>query len=269
MPRIRAVKPEFFRSPDVAAVEPLCRLFYQALWCWADDFGVGETNINGLLGFAFPDDDQIYDSELRTFRAVSAQDVRTFCADCAHHFSVTFYIVRGRHYYQVQNWQQHQRFEKREARRQYPPPDDPDAVPDLQFQESAQCGAKSAQKVRKTRAGTGEQGTGEQGNRGTGEEQTRATALRTPATPQDFDAFWATYPRRRDKRKAEKAYSAALKRADPDTILEGARRYAEDPNREDRYTKYPEGWLNGDGWLDEPLPARNGHAVTKVDWENL
>ena len=166
MPRIRAVKPEFFRSPDVAAVEPLCRLFYQALWCWADDFGVGETNINGLLGFAFPDDDQIYDSELRTFRAVSAQDVRTFCADCAHHFSVTFYIVRGRHYYQVQNWQQHQRFEKREARRQYPPPDDPDAVPDLQFQESAQCGAKSAQKVRKTRAGTGEQGTGEQGNRG-------------------------------------------------------------------------------------------------------
>jgi hypothetical protein len=77
----------------------------------------------------------------------------------------------------------------------------------------------------------------------------------------NFAIFWAVYPRRRDKRKAAKAYTAALKRADPDTILQGARRYAEDPNRDDRYTKYAEGWLNGDGWLDEPLPSRNGDAA--------
>ena len=72
MPRIRTLKPEFFRSPDTAKVDFPVRIFYQALWCWADDFGIGETNINGLLGFAFPDEDEF-----------TAQDLRRFCADFA------------------------------------------------------------------------------------------------------------------------------------------------------------------------------------------
>jgi hypothetical protein len=54
-----------------------------------------------------------------------------------------------------------------------------------------------------------------------------------------------------------------LKRADADTIIAGADRYAQDPNRQEQYTKYAEGWLNGDGWLDEPLP-RSGNANGQV-----
>lgn len=170
MPRIRTLKPEFFRSPSTAKVEPLCRIFYQALWCWADDFGIGETNIYGLLGFAFPDDDQIYDETLRGFRAVSAQDVRRFCADVAQHFGVTFYIVRGRHYYAIPTWNDHQKTERREDRRKNPTPDDPEAMPDLQFHPCADFAPDIPRKIgadsRKICAGTGEQG-----NRGTGEER--------------------------------------------------------------------------------------------------
>jgi hypothetical protein len=88
--------------------------------------------------------------------------------------------------------------------------------------------------------------------------KTCATTSRD-AVPPHFEDFWAVYPRRRDRRKAEKAFTNALKRADPDTIIAGADRYARDPNRPEQFTKYAEGWLNGDGWLDEPLPARNGH----------
>lgn len=169
MPRIRTLKPEFFRSPSTAKVDPLVRLFYQALWCWADDFGIGETNIYGWLGFAFPDGQEIYDPELRGFRALSAQDLRRFCADVARHFEITFYIVRGRHYYAIGNWEQHQKTERREGRRKNPRPDDPEAIPDLQFQDCAEsapiCAGKPAQNPRKTGAGTGEQG-----NRGTGEK---------------------------------------------------------------------------------------------------
>jgi len=103
----------------------------------------------------------------------------------------------------------------------------------------------------------------------------RSAAAR-PNPPPHFDEFWAAYPRRRDRRKAEKAFTAALKRADPDAIIAGAVRYATDPNREDQFTKYAEGWLNGDGWLDEPLPNRHptNTGPSKVDrkvngWLNI
>jgi hypothetical protein len=157
MPRIRTIKPEFFRSPSTAKVDPVVRIFYQALWCWADDFGVGETNIYGLLGFAFPDSD-----------GISAQDVRRFCADVAQHYDVTFYIVRERHYYAINNWEQHQKTERRADRRKYPGPDDPEAMPDMQFHgrtESAPIRTEGAARNPREKCA----GTGEQGNRGTEE----------------------------------------------------------------------------------------------------
>jgi hypothetical protein len=79
--------------------------------------------------------------------------------------------------------------------------------------------------------------------------------------PPRFDDFWAAYPLRRDKGNAVKAFANALKRADADTIIAGARRYANDPGRDDRYTKYAQGWLNADCWLDEPLPSRASPAA--------
>lgn len=126
MPRIRTIKPDFFTSPDVAQASHAVRLFYQALWCWADDFGIGETNINGLLGFAFPDSD-----------GFTAQDLRRFCADCAQHFGITFYTVRGRHYYAIPTWEKHQKLERRTDRRKHPTPEDPDATPDQRIYGSA------------------------------------------------------------------------------------------------------------------------------------
>ncbi|AVJ50262.1 replication initiation protein [Mycobacterium phage Mendokysei] len=156
MPRIRTIKPEFFRSPDTARVDFPVRIFYQALWCWADDFGVGETNIYGLLGFAFCDED-----------GFTAQDLRRFCADVAQHYGVIFYEVRGRHYYAIPSWREHQKTESREDRRKYPPPDHPEAVPDLRFQPCADSAPDDRRETGAESRGT-VAGTGEQGNRGTG-----------------------------------------------------------------------------------------------------
>lgn len=79
--------------------------------------------------------------------------------------------------------------------------------------------------------------------------------------PDAFEDFWNAYPIKRDKGKALKAWEKATRRTDPDNILAGATRYREDPNRSDQYTKYAEGWLNGDGWEDEPLPTRTGQLT--------
>ena len=82
----------------------------------------------------------------------------------------------------------------------------------------------------------------------------------------NFLDFWEAYPRHRDKLKAFGAWRNAVDRLAATTgatatqaqaqIMEGALRYRNDPGREDQYTKYAEGWLNGDGWEDEPLPPR-------------
>lgn len=164
MARIRTIKPDFFRSPDTAKVDFPVRLFYQALWCWADDFGIGETNLHGLLGFAFPDEDEF-----------TAQDVRRFCAEVAAHFGARFYTVRGRHYYAIPSWEKHQKLERRTDRRKNPTPDDPDAVPDLRFHP---CADSAPEEPRKNGAETALEREGEQGNRGKGNFLVRATGVR-------------------------------------------------------------------------------------------
>lgn len=80
-----------------------------------------------------------------------------------------------------------------------------------------------------------------------------------------FAKFWTAYPIKRDKKKAYKPFLKALDRASLEQLIDGARQYAQDPNRDDKFTKYAEGWLNGDCWNDGPLPARATGARTTVD----
>jgi len=72
-----------------------------------------------------------------------------------------------------------------------------------------------------------------------------------------FDEFWSVYPRKVGKADALKAYAKALKNASAAEILEGATRYAQDPNREPEYTAHPATWLNRGSWSDDPLPPKS------------
>ncbi|UVK62583.1 helix-turn-helix DNA binding domain protein [Arthrobacter phage TaylorSipht] len=73
----------------------------------------------------------------------------------------------------------------------------------------------------------------------------------------DFEAFWAVYPRRVARAAALKAWAKAVKETPAEEIVAGARRYAEDPNREAQFTAYPATWLNGGRWSDEAMPAKS------------
>lgn len=71
----------------------------------------------------------------------------------------------------------------------------------------------------------------------------------------NFEDFWAAYPRKTARLSAVKAWQKAIKTADAAAIVAGARRYAEDPNREAKFTAYPATWLNAGRWEDEALPS--------------
>jgi hypothetical protein len=83
--------------------------------------------------------------------------------------------------------------------------------------------------------------------------------LEAPPEPEEdhFSLFWAAYPRKVGKPQALRAWKKALKGGTHwSIIVGGAAAYAEDPNREDAFTKHPGPWLNAEAWNDGPLPER-------------
>lgn len=82
-----------------------------------------------------------------------------------------------------------------------------------------------------------------------------------------FERFWAVYPYKADVADAEKAWGQIRREyegLDPESVIAGAERYANDPNRSDAYTKGPGAWLRAKAWENPPLPAR-GNNIAPVE----
>jgi len=80
---------------------------------------------------------------------------------------------------------------------------------------------------------------------------TRAEEPREPSEPRGFSAFWNAYGHKKAVGAARRAYGIAIKRASPETIIEGARVYA--LTRNPQFVKNAATWLNGECWADDPL----------------
>lgn len=77
-----------------------------------------------------------------------------------------------------------------------------------------------------------------------------------------FDEFWSVYPRKAAKDAAARAWQKAVRREAAEVILAGARRYADDPNRDPAFTAHAATWLNQGRWADEPLPGRSTRGTS-------
>jgi hypothetical protein len=97
------------------------------------------------------------------------------------------------------------------------------------------------------------------------EEQVKEVINPQPALADAFKEFWAIYPMHREKQDAIKAFEKAVKAVGVEVILEGARKYRDDPYRSKSYTKYPATWLNKGCWDDDPLPPRELTADEKAE----
>jgi len=70
-----------------------------------------------------------------------------------------------------------------------------------------------------------------------------------------FDSFWGVYPRKQGRGKAKEAFVKAVQSATLEAVMDGARRYATDPNLPDpQFIPLPATWLNQERWEDGPLP---------------
>jgi hypothetical protein len=85
-----------------------------------------------------------------------------------------------------------------------------------------------------------------------------------------FEEFWETYPKKVDKGAALRAFRKAAKTQDLALVIEGAKRYAEDPNLPDKqFVKNPATWLNAESWNNGPLPKRKTtDSKALEEWAN-
>jgi hypothetical protein len=83
----------------------------------------------------------------------------------------------------------------------------------------------------------------------------RKPRLQQKTIDRHFDTFWAAYPRRESKQGARDKFARLLRDGmDPETLIEGARRYAaycRKVNREREKIKHPTTWLNQGCWDDD------------------
>ena len=81
-----------------------------------------------------------------------------------------------------------------------------------------------------------------------------------------FADFWDAFADKRGRPNAAKAFKAACKRADPEEIISGARRYAARRGPEQRFGKMAQGWLNDDRWTVEAAPQRDAYEDHLKSW---
>lgn len=94
---------------------------------------------------------------------------------------------------------------------------------------------------------------------------TNSSSQERSSAREGFDEFWNVYPRTDDKVKARKAWAGALRLADVETIVAGAARYRDDPNRDPAFTKLAATWLHAGSWDNGALPPRPENGHRRVD----
>ena len=156
--RIRSIKPEFWRSRDIANLNWDARLVFIGLWSYVDDNGVGKDIDYDIIGDLFAAD--LVKDPRETVARVSRA-----LASLSEAGLIYRYEFDGTPYLEIATWSRHQRIDK-PGKSRYPshemaePNDSNGSDPD-----SRDCRESVARPHRDFHARN--RGTGEQGNRGT------------------------------------------------------------------------------------------------------
>lgn len=232
MPRIRTIKPEFFRSPPVGALSPEARLLFIGMWTEADDEGRLLGSAKHLAGALFPFDEK-----------ATAGRVESWIEELVLAHLVVPYVSKGVRYFHIRSWAEHQKINRPTPSKL---PDPSVSTHDLLTDDSL------PERNREQGSGTG--------NREQGSALTRAAR-----ESNRFDDFWAVYPRRVGKGEARKCYDRRIRSGtSEEALLAGAQRYAAwvaaGGVEAMRFVAHPSTWLNQGREADDlpPPAAMNG-----------
>jgi hypothetical protein len=178
MPRIRSIKPGFFRSEDVSALPLRARLTWIGLWTHCDDAGRAKDNARLIKGDIWPLD------------AVGLRDIEEDLETLATHGRIVRYEVDGKRYLEIVNWHAHQAISKPTPSRipapsqgriltDEEPPEDLDDAPEADHYSTPPVGLP--EDSGRTPVGKGKEGKGGEGKGG----EARASASDPAPAPSD------------------------------------------------------------------------------------
>lgn len=262
MARIRTVKPEFWSSPDVGDVSRDARLTFIGLWNEADDTGRLEAVPAQIRSTLFPYDDD-----------VTIEQVCGWLNELARQGLVRLYAAGRRAYLHITGWADHQKISNPSNPR-CPDPDDcrqidsitPTIQRDLARVSSddtpSTLGTPSADPIETLdRPSTPDRRTvGPSERRNVGEHR---DADASPPADDQFDDFWARYPRgKAGKRGGDGSRKAARQkwrrmtkkdRAAALAAVDNYRAHVESPDGP--YAAHATTWLNQERWEQWQQPA--------------
>jgi hypothetical protein len=240
--RIRTIKPSFWKSEDVAALSYHDRLLFIGLWNFVEDSGVGKDSATGITIELFPLDLLTQEPDMVFMQVSDGMD------NLARQGLIHRYTVDGKRYFRVNGFGEHQVINKpTKGKNPLPPSGDPQGA---LWDDSDTTPVVVPEDYRVERKGKERKG----------KDLMSAGA---DADPPGFLEFYTAYPRKEAKGQARSAYVKALTKTNPQALLEGATRYAQDASRSKQFTKLPATWLNGECWDDDPLPVKVDREPSK------
>ncbi|MBT1162868.1 hypothetical protein [Bifidobacterium sp. SO1] len=156
--RIRSIKPEFWRSRDIAKLDWDTRLIFIGLWSYVDDNGVGKDIDFDIIG-------DLFASDLMNDPRETVARVSRALATLSEAGLIYRYEVDGTPYLEIVNWAKHQRIDK-PGKPRYPKHNAQNGGIPTKTTDPRESVARVSRECRDIST----PGTGEQGNRGTGEQ---------------------------------------------------------------------------------------------------
>lgn len=256
--RIRSIKPEFWRSRDIAALDWETRLLFIGLWSYVDDNGVGKDIDFDIAGDLFAPD--LIGNARETVARVS-RGLRTLF----EHGLIYRYEVDGKPFLEIATWTRHQRIDKPNKPR-YEKHDSKNAV----IATIPELIRESVARVSRTSNESPATGTEEQRNRGT-EDIKNTMPDSHPAKREyspEFERFWNEYPVKDGKKPASKAFEKALRKISLDDLIGAVQRYSAWLRMTGTKPKWAQGWLNDERWND-PLVVSSHSQQPSRSSQNL
>lgn len=246
MPRIRTIKPSFFTSLTIAELTYEQRLTFIGLWTHVDDEGRSVCDPRLIKAALWPLDDRTIADIERDLGALTEASL------------IAQYKVGSRRYLTVNGWREHQHI-NRPRKSELPGPGSDGSKPltsvNTPFTEESvkPHGDLTSGKERKGR-----------------ERNSCASAdAERGSVEADFDEWYSTYPRKRGRAAALRAYVKARKTATASDLLDTLTQQLDALTRRGvEFCPYPATWLNQERWADVDDAKAVRRRPAADDWMN-
>lgn len=229
------IRPDFWDDEKLSTISRDARLIFIALWNFSDDYGTVKAHPVWLKNHIFPYDEGL---KLGTFTSW-LKEIETLRA-------IIPFQDNGESYYFITNFKKHQTINHPSNARNPEPPGNI-----LEHYRSPTVALPTEVNISKVniieKNSSGQKCTDEKN--GSGQKCT--------AKNDEFEQFWATYPKKKNKGRAESTWNKLKKlKKLPDitiilTKLDELKKAHEWTKEDGEYIPHPASWLNAAGWNDE------------------